>query len=183
MYYLLRKYGKRNDFWFEQFPGGEIVHEVATQLCLELERHKFEDGYDARKIDSDGGVFDGVISHPPYWTAIKYSEDPRDLSNCSTYDEFLAEWEKCITEAERILKPGGWLIIIVGDVRRSRILYPLHSDTIQFGKKFPNLVFREIIIWELSATGTAFLSTEWMLAGNYCLIWEKTGHDARKEFA
>lgn len=183
VYYLLSKYGQEDQWWLEQFPGGETVKKIAEQLGIKMVAPSFEDGYDARDIPDFEKEFLGILSHPPYWRAIKYSESPRDLSNCATYEEFLEEWEKCITEAERVLKPGGWLIIITGDVRRARILYPLHSDTIQFVKQFSNLVFRETMIWELSATGTGMLGTEWMIMGNYCLIWEKLGHDAGKEFA
>jgi len=40
-------------------------------------------------------------------------------------------------------------------------------------KKKKELILRDYIIWELSATGTALISTKWMIMANFCLIWEK----------
>lgn len=182
VYHLLRKYSVRNQLWLEQFRGGEIPREVATQLGLRWETVDLGKDQDARKLEWIDSEFDGVLSHPPYWTAIKYSDDPRDLSNCRTYEEFMTELGKTLDEAERVLQPGGYLIIVVGDVRRSGILYPVHSDTIHYMKRFANMVFRDMVIWELTATGTAMLGTKWMLMGNYCLVWEKLGHDVTRMF-
>lgn len=182
VYYLLRKYSVKNQLWLEQFHGGETPREVATLLGLRWETVELDKDQDARKLEWLDSEFDGVLSHPPYWTAIKYSDDSRDLSNCKTYEEFIRELGKTLDEAERVLQPGGYLIIIVGDVRRNRQLYPVHSDVIQHVKKFSNLVLRDVVIWELTATGTAFLGTAWMIMGNYCIVWEKLGHDIRRIF-
>lgn len=182
VYYLLKKYSVKNQLWLDQFHGGEVPEEVATQLGLRWEKCDLNEGQDARQLEFTDSEFDGVLSHPPYWTAIKYSDDERDLSNCSTFEEFTQELGRCMDEAERVLQPGGYLIVIVGDVRRDRVLYPVHSDVIQHNKKFINLVFRETIIWEITASSTPFKSTKHMLMGNYCLIWEKLGHDITKVF-
>lgn len=182
VFYLLKKYGKSDEWWLEQFEGGDIVPWTCELLDITLDVVRFSEGEDARSVPAENNLYDGVISHPPYWRAIKYSESPRDLSNCSTYEEFIKELGKTLTEAERVLKPGGWFVIITGDVRREKKLYPIHSDVIQYMKGFPNMTLRDIVIWELTATGTAMLATEWMLMGNYCMIWEKMGHDLSKEF-
>ncbi len=182
VFYLLRKYGKFDEDWLEQFPGGNVVKEICTRMEMHHHTIDFEGGEDARSLMFSDSRFGGVISHPPYWTAIKYSDDSRDLSNCKTYEEFITEFDKTLSEAERVLTPGGYLIVITGDVRRDRVLYPMHSDIIQAMKEQLNMVFRDMIIWELTATGTPFLGTNWMLMGNYCLVWEKIGHDARELF-
>ncbi len=185
VFYLLNKYGK--GALLEQFKGGEIVRDLWYMIACEYGAGTYnyvslEEDKDARKLEYGDSEFDTILSHPPYWTAKKYSDDPRDLSNCKTYEEFKREFGRTLDEAERVLRPGGYLIVIVGDVRRSGVLHPLHSDVIQYVKKFPNLVFRDMVIWELTATGTAMLGTKWMLMGNYCLIWEKLGHDLTKVF-
>ncbi len=182
VFYLLRKYGKFDDDWLEQFPGGDIIREICARMEMHHHTIDFESGEDARSLRFSDSRFGGVISHPPYWTAKKYSDDPRDLSNCKTYEEFMREFGRTLDEAERVLRPSGYLIVVVGDVRKSGVLHPMHSDVIQYMKKFPNLVFRDMIIWELTATGTAMLGTKWMLMGNYCLVWEKLGHDLTRVF-
>lgn len=182
VFYLLRKYGKFDEDWLEQFPGGDVVREICARTEMHHHTIDFEGGEDARSLKFSDSRFMGVLSHPPYWKAIKYSEDPRDLSNCATYEEFIEEFDKTLSEAQRVLTPGGYLIVITGDVRKDRVLYPMHSDMIQSMKKQTNMVFRDIVIWELTATGTPFLGTNWMIMGNYCMVWEKIGHDARELF-
>ena len=182
MYHLLTKYGVKNQLWLEQFYGGEGPSKVAGQLGLRWRIVDLNKGQDARQLEWVDGEFDGILSHPPYWSALAYSEDPKDLCNCKTYEEFTAELNKTLAEAERVLQPGGYLIVVTGDVRRNKVLYPVHSDVIQFCKKFKNLAFRDVVLWELSSTGTSFLGTEHMLMGNYCLVWEKLGYDAGEIF-
>jgi len=182
VYYLLSKYSVKNQLWLEQFYGGEAPRKVAEQLALRWETVDLDKDQDARDLEWLDSEFDGVLSHPPYWTAKKYTDDPRDLCNCKTYDEFVGELGKCMDEAERVLQPGGYLIVIVGDVRRGGVLFPMHSDVIQYMKKFSNMALRDMVIWELTATGTAMLGTKWMLMGNYCIVWEKVGHDIGRMF-
>lgn len=37
-----------------------------------------------------------VIMHPPYWDIVKFSENPNDLSNCDSINEFLDSFSKVI---------------------------------------------------------------------------------------
>jgi len=182
VYHLLHKYGDVAQTWLEPFPGGEIAEEIMTQLGMFHATIDFVGGDDARELPYPDGGMSGVLFHSPYWKAIKYSDDPRDLSNCKSYEGFITELSKCLDEAERVLDARGWLIVIVGDVRKDTILYPVHSDVIQHMKTKGNLVYRDMMIWELSATGTPFLSTKWMIMGNYCMIWEKLGEDLERVF-
>lgn len=182
VYYLLRKYSVKNQLWLEQFYGGETPREVATQLGLRWETVDLDKDQDARELEWLDSEFDGVLSHPPYWTAKQYSEDPRDLSNCKNYDEFIRELSKTCDEAERVLQPGGWYIMIIGDLRKDRVLYPVHSDVIQYMKKKPNMVLRDIVMWELTSSSTSFKSTQHMIQLNYCIIWEKLGHNVAEFF-
>jgi len=177
VYYLLNKYGKEGHIWLEQFHGGRTAERIAKQLGIAWETVDIRSGEDARHLAWPSSAFDGVLSHPPYWTAKKYSDDPRDLSGIPTYPKFLRELCLSLDEAERVLSGGGWLIVIVGDVRKDRVLIPLHSDVIQHMSQKKNMVLRDIVLWELTATGTPMKSTKWMIMTNYCMVWEKIGHD------
>ena len=177
-YYLLQKYSVRNQLWLEQFYGGEGPSKVAGQLGLRWRIVDLNKGQGARQLEWVDGEFDGILSHPPYWNATAYSEDPKDLCNCRTYKEFITELNKTLVEAERVLQPGGYLIVVIGDVRRDKVLHPVHSDVIQFCKKFKVLTLRDVVVWELSSTGTSFLGSEWMIMMNYCLVWEKLGYES-----
>lgn len=54
---------------------------------------------------------DMVITSPPYHNLRVYSNDPCDLSNCESYEEYYYLLELVIKECERVLKPGGKFIM------------------------------------------------------------------------
>lgn len=49
---------------------------------------------------------DLIITSPPYHNLRVYSNDPCDLSNCETYEEYYYLLDLVIKECERVLKPG-----------------------------------------------------------------------------
>lgn len=50
---------------------------------------------------------DLIITSPPYHSLRVYSNDPADLSNCETYEEYYYLLGLVIAECERVLKKGG----------------------------------------------------------------------------
>lgn len=54
---------------------------------------------------------DLVITSPPYHNLRVYSNDPSDLSNCESYEEYYYLLGLVITECERVLKPGGKFVM------------------------------------------------------------------------
>lgn len=83
---------------------------------------------DARKLEkiSDDSI-DLIAAHPPYLNIIKYSEHEilGDLSNISNLGRFLAEFVPVVKEFYRVLKPGCYCAILIGDTRRRRHYVPL----------------------------------------------------------
>lgn len=98
---------------------------TCADVCREL-------GIDCRSTDLQGGLFDPADAcdrqsyedigqfdfiwvHPPYWRQKRYSDDPRDMSNCATLVDFLNRYDILIENCERALTPGGHLAILMGD--------------------------------------------------------------------
>ena len=54
---------------------------------------------------------DMVITSPPYHNLRVYSNDPADLSNCETYEEYYYLLGLVIEECHRVLKKGGKFVI------------------------------------------------------------------------
>lgn len=50
---------------------------------------------------------DLIVTSPPYHNLRVYSNDPADLSNCETYDEYYYLLGLVIEECHRVLKPAG----------------------------------------------------------------------------
>jgi len=56
-----------------------------------------------------------VVMHPPYFDIIRFSDDPRDLSNASSVDAFLAMLSTVVDKAAQVLDRGRYLVMVVGD--------------------------------------------------------------------
>ena len=78
---------------------------------------------------------------------VNYSDKDNDLGNIANYDEFINLLKELFDEVKRVLKPGGYCIVNVMDLRKKSIFYPLHSDLStamqQIGYKYDDL-----IIWD-----------------------------------
>jgi hypothetical protein len=56
-----------------------------------------------------------VIMHPPYFDIIRFSDDPRDLSNAGSVDIFLDRMRQIVTRAAGVLDAGRYLVLVIGD--------------------------------------------------------------------
>ncbi len=83
---------------------------------------------DARNLDfiKDEEI-DFVLTHPPYADIIKYSEGKikDDLSNVHDIDKFVDEMELVAKELYRVLRPGKYCAILMGDTRRNKMYQPM----------------------------------------------------------
>lgn len=90
-----------------------------------------------------------VITSPPYWSMLAnpgsenqearrkknlrlvYSGDTDDLGNVADYDAFLNLLEKVYKDtAEKLLLPHGYLTVVVKNVKRDHVVYPLAWDLV-----------------------------------------------------
>lgn len=67
-----------------------------------------------------------VVTSPPYWDLKEYPESLGQLGNLDDYGEFMTSLQKVWSECYRVLVKGGRLVIVVGDVCRSRRNYGRH---------------------------------------------------------
>ena len=56
-----------------------------------------------------------LIMHPPYFDIIKFSNDPRDLSNASSVESFLKMMNKIVDSASSVLDRGRYFALVIGD--------------------------------------------------------------------
>jgi hypothetical protein len=56
-----------------------------------------------------------VIMHPPYFDIIKFSDDPRDLSNAESIDTFLEMIGRVVGNVAPLLDRGRHLALVIGD--------------------------------------------------------------------
>ncbi len=56
-----------------------------------------------------------LILHPPYHDIIRFSDDPRDLSNAPSLKAFLAQFEQVVRRFAPLLEAGRFLTLVIGD--------------------------------------------------------------------
>lgn len=82
--------------------GDSSSADTALQVRAVLEQHG--DGY-----------ADCVLLHPPYHDIIRFSEDPRDLSNSVSQEAFLEGLRRVVRHARDLLRPSRHLALVIGD--------------------------------------------------------------------
>jgi DNA modification methylase len=107
---------------------------------------------DAARLNELAGAhnlpaMDYLLTSPPYWDMLRargahtqkarrsdealdvfYSDDPNDLGNLTDYDQFLEKLACIYENLQPLLRPGAYLTIIVKNVKKGGILYPLAWD-------------------------------------------------------
>jgi DNA modification methylase len=113
---------------------------------------------DARNLNliKDDSI-DLIATHPPYVNIIPYSSEriEGDLSSVHDLDEFAKEIGIVASESYRVLKPGKYCAILIGDTRRHKHYVPVSARVLQsfLGAGF---ILKEDIIkqqWNCKATG------------------------------
>ena len=178
---LLRRFFKLGDRLIDPFGYPPVAEEVGRQLGIEVVSTDIRTGIDARKLPFKNGEFDGAFAHPPYWDAIKYSEDPRDLSNAKTYGEYLKGMKEVLKELWRVVKRGGTLLLIVGDRRKRGRFYPIHADLIVASREI-GWELRDILIIRSMMHAVGYNkpgSKPPFISHIYCLILQKKTHTSQ----
>ncbi|MFB3889894.1 MAG: TRM11 family methyltransferase [Candidatus Bathyarchaeia archaeon] len=81
---------------------------------------------DARRLPFRDNSIDLVCCQPPYADAISYTWNVKgDLSKVRDIDEFCHELGQVALELHRVLKPEKRCTIMIGDIRRNRMMIPL----------------------------------------------------------
>jgi len=90
---------------------------------------------DARNLNLiEDESIDLIATHPPYANIIPYSKEkkiPGDLSAVHSIDEYINGMREIAKESYRVLKPGRFCAILVGDTRIHRHHVPIAFRTMQ----------------------------------------------------
>ena len=124
--------------------------------------------------DSIPGKYDFLWIHPPYWNIIPYSDDPRDLSAEPDYSNFIRRLRVCLTECREALVPGGRLAVLVGDVRRRGLYYPIMRDVLNMEHDLGQL--RSIVIklqHRCTSDQRSYRLEDAAIRHEYCLVFKR----------
>ncbi|MEX3635975.1 ParB N-terminal domain-containing protein [Paraburkholderia sp. BR14320] len=115
---------------------------------------------DSREIGSlcSGVRADLILTCPPYAELEKYSDDPRDLSNASSYAAFRKAYHAIIGSACERLKDDRFACVVVGEVRdKAGNYYDFVGDTVQAFRDAGLAYYNEAIL--VTAVGSLPLRT------------------------
>ncbi|MEM1873917.1 MAG: DNA methyltransferase, partial [Acidilobaceae archaeon] len=91
---------------------------------------------DARNLDLiEDETIDFIATHPPYYKIIPYSKRKEgvegDLSRARSLEEYLEGMRRVAEESYRVLKPGRYCAILIGDTRYRRHYVPIAFRVMQ----------------------------------------------------
>lgn len=173
--------------------------ELNTKYC-DIIKQRFPEfdgniyNFDSTKLDAlDLPLFDFSISSPPYWDIlnrstdgfkkqrstkgldVRYSQMQTDLGNIDNYDVFLDKVCSVYQKLYHFMKQGAYIVIIVKNVKKNGVMYPLAWD---IAKRLSNLyVLKDEKIWIQDKIGLSPYGYPKAWAANilhhYCLILRK----------
>lgn len=120
-------------------------NEILKSLNL-IENVKYILG-DGRFLEVDN-KFDFALTCPPYHDLEKYSDQPDDMSNMSTYWEFNAGMNFCAHAHFKVMKPEAFVCIVVGPFRDKKTgeLIDFRAHTVENFREAGFIFWQEIIL-------------------------------------
>ncbi len=86
----------------------DVVSEIATGDSRTVDFHDILARHGQHSVQL-------VVMHPPYFDIIKFSDDPRDLSNADSVDCFLRGMAVIVEKARDVLDRDRYLALVIGD--------------------------------------------------------------------
>lgn len=106
---------------------------------------------DSQFYDIAPNEFDFSYTCPPYYDLEVYSSMDGDMSNVSSYEEFLAMLKNSMATTYKGLKPGSLFIMVVGNFRDKKgNLRHFNGDTARLGKEVGFVLHDELVFWGAS---------------------------------
>lgn len=112
---LLRYYRPRSVL--DPMTGGGTCRDVCGELripCRSLDLKSGDDACSSTGFRNQERV-DFIWLHPPYWRLIRYSDDPRCLSNARTLPEFTRQLRQVFRNCLEVLSTTGHIAVLMGD--------------------------------------------------------------------
>lgn len=143
-YQMLKRFTKENDTIWSQFGGSGVDYEVCKLLnrkCIINDINPVKDYI----IQADSSTFncgkkiDLILSHPPYYNIIKYSDNINDGSTKPTLMEFINWYNNILNNSLPQLKENGYFILCCGNIY-------INSEEIELGNLLSQLCIQNGLV-------------------------------------
>jgi hypothetical protein len=176
----LLQFFKPDGIVFDPMSGSGTCRDVCEEMsipCIAWDIHQGSDACNPNEFPP-AETFPFIWAHPPYWRMKLYSEDKRDLSRAPTLDDFLRRYGQFIRNCKTALKPGGKLVILMGDFSDREAGYvPLvyHTKRLAFAVGLKQHC-TDIIRFSHGASSSKKVYRSSFIPGlhDVCMIFEKT---------
>ena len=103
----------------DPMAGSGTCRDVCHDVGIACRSYDLKSGFDATDRAAFAFLvgFDFVWLHPPYWRLVRYSNDPRCLSNAPTLKEFVTRLRAVIRNCIAVMEPTGRIAILMGDMK------------------------------------------------------------------
>lgn len=162
------------DYMVGSGTTGEVCSELGiNNLCLDL--NPAFGGFDALN-DEIPVSSDFIFLHPPYFSIIQYSgnmwgrPDPRDLSRCGSYGEFIKKLNLVQAKLITSLRKGGHIAILVGDVKKKGVLYSIQKDMDWYGQPLSVMIKHQ---YNMMSDKHVYGGNLIKIAHEYCIIFRR----------
>lgn len=95
-----------------------------------------------------------LFTCPPYYDLEVYSDNPLDISNLGTYEEFLKSYGTILKNSVDMLEEDSFSVIVVGNVRNRKNTgyYDIVGDTVRIMQNAGCIYYNEIILVNVAGT-------------------------------
>jgi hypothetical protein len=143
----LTPYLRINKYPSESFPGMYTYRDLRSRLIAKVSRAYRQTGCtqsrnqitwkvlqeNTMSLSLSSNTVDTIISSPPYFGALDYARDNRlrlwflgvndwkELDHSLTANDqvYIPQMRECLRQLDRILKNGGYCVLVLGDVNRN----------------------------------------------------------------
>lgn len=165
---------------------------TALKRCPEYRANMWNSSIEHFNIESLPAI-DFSISSPPYWDVLNrstkdfrkkrenrdlkstYSDEDDDLGNISEYSEFISRLVDVYIKVGSRLRPKGFLVVIVKNVKKDGKLFPLAWDLAKELSEHFELKDERIWIQDKVALAPYGYPHSWTsnILHHYCLVFQK----------
>lgn len=142
----------------------------------------------------ENNSIDLSIYSPPFPELYQYSDDPRDMTNCTSYDESIEQYRYVVREVSRLTKSGRLSCVHCTDLRHGQMYQrDFPGDIVRVHEEMGMRFFCRVTIWKdpwefarrtrmkslMHKTVSVVDSSESRVApADYLLIFKKVGKNA-----